>query len=98
MRTASPPMDWLAIGCLIHAGLITVLWLLVFKFEVEVLPGKIWMVVAMTWLLWLVSSLLSPRDALKRRAIAGLVGILILAPTIPTLYTFIVWTVQGFAP
>jgi hypothetical protein len=98
MRTESLRLDWLVVGCLIHAGLVTALWLLVFKFEVEVLSGKIWMMLAMTWLLWPICALVSPRGVWKKRAIAGFVGILILAPTIPTLYTFIVWTVEGFAP
>jgi hypothetical protein len=90
-------LDWPAAGCLTHAGLITALWVLAFKFDIEVLPGKVWMVFAMSWLLWLVFLLVSPLQLLKTRVIAGLVGVLILAPTIPTLYTFIVWRIGGFA-
>ena len=97
MRIEAFRLDWLIVGCLLHAGLVTALWLLVFKFEVEVLSGKIWMTLAMTWLLWVVCALVSPPEMLKKRAIAGFVGILILAPTIPTVFTFIVWTVEGFA-
>jgi hypothetical protein len=98
MRIEPPRLDWLVVGCLLHAGLVTALWILVFEFEVEILSGNIWMVFAVTWLSWPLCTFASPRALWKKRAITGLVGMLILAPTIPTLYTFLVWAVEGFAP
>jgi hypothetical protein len=52
----------------------------------------------LTWLLWPVCAFISPRETWKKWIAAAVVGILVLAPTIPTLYTFIVWTAEGFAP
>jgi hypothetical protein len=98
MRIESIRLDWLIVGCLAHASIVTALWLLFFKFEIEVLSGKIWMTLALTWLLWPVYASISQPEMLKKRAIAGFVGILILAPTVPTVFTFIAWTIEGFAP
>jgi len=98
MRLAWPRSNWLVAGCVVHAGFVTVLWLLVFKFEFSVFSARIWMTIALTWLLWPVCAIISPRETWRKWIAACVVGILVLAPTIPTLFTFIVWTVEGFAP
>jgi hypothetical protein len=98
MKLASSRSDWIIAGWFIHACLVTVLWLLVFKFEVDVFSAKIWMVFALTWLLWPLCAFISPRVTWKKWIATAVVGIVVLAPTIPTLYTFIVWTAEGFAP
>jgi hypothetical protein len=98
MKRASSGSDWLVAGCLIHAGLVTVLWLSVFKFEVDIVSAKIWMAFALIWLLWPLCVFISPRETWRKWTTAVGVGIVVLAPTVPTLYTFISWTVEGFAP
>jgi hypothetical protein len=48
--------------------------------------------------LWLVVVALSPSRNLRKWIAAVIASSLILAPTVPTLYTFVVWTIEGFAP
>ena len=43
---------WLNVACLFHAILITVLWILDFQFNIHILSGKIWLGIALIWLLW----------------------------------------------
>ena len=85
-------------ACIVHAIGITVSWVLVFKFDVEIVSAKIWAVIALMWLLWLVVVALSPSRNLRKWIAAVIASSLILAPTVPTLYTFVVWTIEGFAP
>jgi hypothetical protein len=91
-------LPWPRIACLLHALLVCGIWVLVFKFDLDVMPGKLWMVIALAWLLWLGAVVLSRRENRMRWIIVIAIGVLLLAPTIPTLYTFIVWSVEGFAP
>jgi hypothetical protein len=96
-----PPFlsDWVAIGCVIHACCITAFWILVFEFDVDPpITGRSWMLLAFSWLAWWVVIASSRSEVRRNRAIAGLIGILILAPTISTVYSFLVWAVAGFAP
>jgi hypothetical protein len=84
--------------CLLHAILATLLWVLVFKFGVEMISGKLWAGMTTVWLLWLLFIAFSPRKHLKMWILAVVASSLILAPTYSTLYTFLVWTIEGFAP
>ena len=89
---------WLYVACLVHAVLITVLWVLDFRFNVHILSSKVWLGLALMWMLWLpVASLFGLRN-LKKWLITGAAGFLILLPTYSTIYTFTVWAVEGFAP
>ena len=89
---------WLIAGCLAHAAVITAIWILVFKFDVEVVPSRVWMGVALIWPLWAIAAALSPRMMVKAWVATGALGLVVLMPAIPTLYTFIAWSIGGFAP
>ena len=85
-------------ACLLHAILITALWVFVFGFDVEIISGKLWAGMALIWLLWLVVGALSPSMYRRKWMITFIASILILVPTLPTLYAFVVWTIEGFSP
>ena len=89
---------WLIAACLGHALVVTLLWILMFKFDIELIPGKIWMGLGLAWPLWVFAALLVPRGTIKTLAVALVLGIVVLIPSIPTLYTFVDWTISGFAP
>lgn len=90
--------SWLKLGCLLHAILILGIWVLVFKFNLDVLPGKVWMGLAFAWPAWLVAAAMSKRENRMRWVFVIAIGVLLLSPTISTLYTFTVWSIEGFAP
>ena len=89
---------WLIAACFIHASLITLLWTLRFQFNVSILPGKIWLGLALMWVLWIPIAVLVERRNLKAWLITGVAGLLMLMPTYSTIYAFTVWAIWGFAP
>jgi hypothetical protein len=97
-KSDSFALGWLNVACLLHAILITVLWILDFKFNIHILSAKIWLAIALMWLLWIPGAALFRPRKLKDSLITGIAGILILMPTYSTLYTFTVWAAGGFAP
>ena len=91
-------LSWPRVACLLHALLVFATWVLVFKFDRDVVPGKSWMVLALGWFLWLGTFALLRQEDRIQWVIVVAIGVLLIAPTIPTLYTFVVWSVGGFAP
>ena len=85
-------------ACLSHAILVTALWVLVFEFDVEIIPAKIWAMIALMWPLWLVVAAISRSRKPKQWIAAIIASSLVLAPSVPTLYTFVIWAIEGFAP
>lgn len=90
--------SWLNIACFGHAMLITVLWILDFKFNVSILTGKIWLGLALTWFLWIPGAAFCGLRNLKNWVFTDIAALLILLPTYSTIYTFTVWAIWGFAP
>jgi hypothetical protein len=89
---------WPLVVCDLHALIVTVIWILVFQFELDVMPGKYWMVLSLSWFLWLLSIVFAGGENRMRWIVSAGIGALILVPTFSTTYTFIVWAVEGFAP
>ena len=91
-------VNWLIAGCLVHAALITCIWILVFKLDLDAVPSVVWMGLASIWPLWAVAALLSPGVMARAWIVTGVLGVVVMLPVIPTLYTFIAWSFGGFAP
>jgi hypothetical protein len=85
-------------ACIVHAVIVCADWVLTFQFNLDILPGKIWLVLALAWFAWPFVLLLARREDRTQWGVAVGVGMLVLVPTIPTLYTFLVWAIEGFAP
>jgi hypothetical protein len=81
-----------------HAFLVCAIWILVFKLDRDVISGKPWMVLTLAWFLWLSAIALARRQDRIQWIMVIAIGSLLLAPTIPTLFTFVVWSIKGFAP
>jgi hypothetical protein len=82
----------------LHAIFVCGVWILTFKFDLDVMPGKLWMATALIWPFWVGAAIASRPEYRVRWAVAVAIGMLLLTPTIPTLYTFVVWSIEGFAP
>jgi hypothetical protein len=89
---------WAQLACLLHALLVCGNWVLVFKFDRDAIPGKPWMVLALGWLLWPLAIALARQGKRVQWTIVITIGALLIAPTFPTLYTYVTWFVEGFAP
>lgn len=96
-RLLSRWLSWAGAACLLHAALICGIWVLTFRFDRDVMPGKLWMGLAVAWLVWFGAFGLVRREDRARWLGTLAFGLLLLAPTVPTLYTFIVWSIEGVA-
>ncbi len=56
------------------------------------------MVLALAWFAWPFVFLVAHRENRMKWGVVVGIGALLLLPTIPTLYTFLVWSIEGFAP
>jgi len=81
-----------------HAALVLLVWLAVFYAELDVLSGRIWLALVWLWLFWPLALAFHPRRSLQRFVVPTILGVVFLAPCIPTAYTFTAWAVFGFAP
>ena len=89
---------WAIVACLLHAAIASGIWVLMFMFDVDILSGKAWMVLTLVWVVWVGAPIISPKAIKMRWTLTIAAGLLLLAPTISTLYTFIIWGIWGFAP
>jgi hypothetical protein len=87
----------IASGALVHAAVIAASWWLMFYADVDVIPGKVWVVLAWAWLVWPVVVVVWRQASRLTVAALGL-GILIMVPCASTIYTFTAWSIGGFAP
>jgi hypothetical protein len=88
---------WAKGMCLVHALLASALWALSVPLDIEV-PVRIWVFCAAAWPLWLGFAVFSPKEERVAWIRTIAVGLVILLPTTPTLYRFLVWSIGGFAP
>jgi hypothetical protein len=91
-------LSWPRLACLSHAFLVCAIWVLEFKFDRDVISGRPWMVLALAWFPWLTVFGLAQRVDRIQWIIVIAIGLALLTPTMPTLYTFVVWSIDGFAP
>jgi len=88
----------LAAISIVHAVLILLLWVGMFKFDFDAVPGRAWLILFLLWLIWPLVLLLHPERSAVRVLVPCLVGIALLAPCLSTAWTFTVWAIGGFAP
>jgi hypothetical protein len=90
---------YLAVGAVVHAALVALLWASEIYFDVAVIPGRVWLILSWLWLLWPIVLLLHPDRSPMRVLVPSLIGLGLLAPCVPTIWLFTVWAVGGgFAP
>ena len=98
MPTNPPARLILIAGCMLHAVLVLALWAQTIIADRPLIPGKAWLALAWLWLVWpALLAAYSPRN-LRNVVVPILVGALIIVPCIPTVYTFTIWAIGGFAP
>lgn len=97
MKNSLLRSPWSIGACLAHATAITALWILVFTFDFNLLPSRIWMILGLTWIVWLVAAAVAPLETRRKWILTVVIGVLIQVPAISTLYTFLVWWIEGFA-
>jgi hypothetical protein len=94
----SRPYLWIALGMVVHALTVLLVWITVFHFDIEVMPARLWLVSAWLWLFWPLAMFLHPARFRGRLLAPLAVSVALLWPCIGTVYTFTAWTITGFAP
>lgn len=85
-------------ACLTHALVATFLWHLRIMLDNDVLPARVWTAVTLLSLPWLLAPALARSGTRLNWLWTIIAGLVILSPTYSTLYSFLAWTIEGFAP
>lgn len=81
-----------------HALVVFLLWLGVFFADVQLISGRVWLILVWLWLVWPILLALYPGRSRRGLAVPLLVGFALIAPCIPTAFVFTAWAIGGFAP
>lgn len=88
----------IAISAVAHAALVTADWMAMLYWGSPFISARLWFVVGWLWLVWPVLLFVTKARS-SRVAIAGVVlGAVTMLPSIPVIYSFTAWSIQGFAP
>ena len=92
------PFLWIAVGLIVHALAILAVWIVTFRFDIELMPARVWLAGAWAWLFWPLAMLLHPARFRMALLVPLGVALVLLWPCLGTIYTFTVWSITGFAP
>ena len=89
----------IAIAAVVHALLVSAWWWasIYADIDIPIVNGRVWFVGAWAWIIWPIYVL--ARAKVTRLTVAALIfGAAVIAPAVPTVYAFTVWSIGGFAP
>jgi hypothetical protein len=88
----------LAIVVLAHAAAVTGFWWFMIYADHDVVPVRVWVVLALSWFAWPVTVVTRWSRFSKMVVGATIAGAAVVSPVISTLYSFAAWSIGGFAP
>jgi hypothetical protein len=71
---------------------------MMFMQDRNIVSARVWTGLAVIWLIWMAAPFLSGKEGRRGWTITVALGLGILIPTYSTLYSFAVWSIEGFAP
>jgi hypothetical protein len=86
------------VGALVHAMFVTIAWAAAMYWDVRIVSGIAWIVVAWLWLAWPLLLFAMNAQSSRLTLAAVVTGALLLVPTAPEVYAFTVWSIRGFVP
>jgi hypothetical protein len=103
IATPRPPSDSstslaLAIAVVVHAAAVTVLWWFMIYADQDLVPVRVWVLLALSWLAWPLAVAVRRSRLSKLVVGATIAGTAVYAPVASTLYSFAAWSIGGFAP
>jgi len=87
-----------AAAAIVHALIVLLLWLGDFYADLDLIPGRWWLLLFWAWPVWPILLVLHPVRTFKRAAWPVAIGVALLVPCFPTAFALTVWTLGGFAP
>ena len=98
MLNSAGILIWSRLACLAHAIAVSLVWYMLFVLDKDVVAPSAWVALAATWPLWSIATWFAGRSRRLGWCVVLVVGLIILSPTLSTLYSFVVWHMGGFAP
>ena len=88
----------LAAAAIAHALIVLFLWFGIFYADLDLIPGRWWLLLFWSWPVWPLLLVLHPVRTIKRVAVPVAIGIALLVPCFPTAFAFTAWALGAFAP
>lgn len=85
-------------GMVAHALGVLITWIVLIEFDVDIMPARVWLIIAWLWLAWPAALLLHPPRFSPSLLFPLAISIALLSPCVSTIYAFTSWIIWGFAP
>lgn len=90
-RPSRTSLGVLSIAAVTHAALVLTAWVGEFYAGFSMLSGKLWLVLAWSWLAWPFVLAAHPGATRRRVAVPIILGLILLVPCLSTIFLFSVW-------
>lgn len=97
-RQASLTFSVLAWICVLHALLVLMVWAGEFYVGMAMVSGRTWLIMAWLWLTWPFALALHPAGRRRRVFVPVVIGLILLAPCVGSIFLFTVWALEHTAP
>jgi hypothetical protein len=84
--------------CVLHALVVLLVWAGEFYIGMAMISGRTWLALAWLWLVWPFALSLHPAGTRKRVILPVVIGIILLAPCVGSIFLFTVWALERLAP
>jgi hypothetical protein len=84
--------------CALHALVVLLVWAGEFYIGMAMISGRTWLVLAWLWLVWPFVLSLHPAGTRRRVILPVVIGIILLAPCVGSIFLFTVWALERLAP
>ncbi len=83
--------------CVLHALVVLLVWAGEFYIGMAMISGRTWLALAWLWLVWPFALSLHPAGTRKRVILPVVIGIILLAPCVGSIFLFTVWALERLA-
>jgi len=89
--------ELMALLCIAHALIVLLLWIVHSFAKMSLLPGQVWLGLAWLWLVWPLLQVLHPAATPRRIFVPVVIGVVLIAPCMATIFLFTAWALDGSA-
>ena len=97
-RQSSLTFSVLACVCVLHALVVLLVWAGEFYVGMAMVSGRTWLILAWLWLVWPFVLALHPAGSRRRVLLPIVLGIILLAPCVGSIFLFTVWALEHITP
>jgi hypothetical protein len=86
---------WISV---VHALAVLLVWSGEFYVGMAMVSGRTWVILAWLWLVWPFALALHPAGSRRRVLLPIVLGIILLAPCVGSIFLFTVWALERITP